>query len=173
MASFSIITVISLVVTAIYTGLSQGIQPLISHYYGKNDVENVGKILKYAVVVQIMLSILIYGAIYFNADILAAFYNKANDVLLQDYAVSGMKIYFVACFFIGFNIVVSTYFTSTERSIKSQVISFARGFVIIIPTALILSRIFAMTGVWAAYPVSEFIVCMMAIVLFFREKSVI
>ena len=87
--------------------------------------------------------------------------------------MSGMKIYFVACFFIGFNIVVSTYFTSTERSIKSQVISFARGFVIIIPTALILSRIFAMTGVWAAYPVSEFIVCMIAIVLFFREKSVI
>lgn len=172
-AAFSIITVISLVVTAIYTGLSQGIQPLISHYYGKNDVENVGKILKYAIIVQIMLSILIYGVINFNADILAAFYNKANDVLLQDYAVSGMKIYFVACFFIGFNIVVSTYFTSTERSIKSQVISFARGFVIIIPTALILSRIFAMTGVWAAYPVSEFIVCMMAIVLFFREKSVI
>ena len=131
------------------------------------------KILKYAVVVQIMLSILIYSVIYLNADILAAFYNKAHDVLLQDYAVSGMKIYFAACFFIGFNIVVSTYFTSTERSTKSQVISFARGFVIIIPTALILSRIFAMTGVWAAYPVSEFIVCLMAIVLFFREKSVI
>ena len=80
------------------------------------------KILKYAVVVQIMLSILIYSVIYLNADILAAFYNKANDVLLQDYAVSGMKIYFVACFFIGFNIVVSTYFTSTEKAIKSQVI---------------------------------------------------
>lgn len=172
-AAFSIITVISLVVTAIYTGLSQGIQPLISHYYGKNDFEDVRKILKYSVVTQIMLSVLIYGVIYLNADILAAFYNKANDVLLQDYAVNGMKIYFVACFFIGFNIVVSTYFTSTERSTKSQVISFARGFVVIIPTALILSRVFLMTGVWAAYPVSECIVCMIAMVLFFREKRVI
>lgn len=115
-ASFSIITVISLVVTAIYTGLSQGIQPLISHYYGKNDVENVGKILKYAIFVQIMLSILIYGAIYFNADILAAFYNKANDVLLQDYAVSGMKIYFVACFFIG----LILWFRLILRQLKDQ-----------------------------------------------------
>lgn len=34
-AAFGIISVISLVVIAIYTGLSQGIQPIISHYYGK------------------------------------------------------------------------------------------------------------------------------------------
>lgn len=146
---------------------------MISHYYGKNDVGNVGKILKHAIAVQITLSILVYGAIHFNADIPAAFYSKTNDVLLQDYTVSDMKIYPVARFFIGFNTVVSTCFTSTERSIKLQVISFARGFVIIIPTVLILSKTFTMAGVWVAHPVSESIVRMMAIVLLLKEKRAI
>ena len=170
-AAFSIITVISLVVTAIYTGLSQGIQPIISYNYGKGDWGNVRKILKYAVVTQILLSILIYLTIFCNADSLAAIYNKQNDVVLQSFAVSGMKIYFAACFFIGFNIVISTFFTSTEKSLYSQVISLARGFVVIIPVALILSRVFKMTGVWSAYPVSECVVFVMAIFMLFLDKN--
>ena len=170
-AAFSIITVISLVVTAIYTGLSQGIQPIISYNYGKGDWGNVRKILKYAVVTQILLSILIYLTIFCNADSFAAIYNKQNDVVLQSFAVSGMKIYFAACFFIGFNIVISTFFTSTEKSLYSQVISLARGFVVIIPVALILSRVFKMTGVWSAYPVSECVVFVMAIFMLFLDKN--
>lgn len=40
-AAFGIITVTSLVVTAVYTGLSQGIQPIISRNYGAKNSKNI------------------------------------------------------------------------------------------------------------------------------------
>ena len=47
-AAFGVITVISLVVVAIYTGLSQGIQPIISANHGMGKREGVKSILRYA-----------------------------------------------------------------------------------------------------------------------------
>ena len=46
-AAFGVITVISLVVVAIYTGLSQGIQPIISANYGTGNRAEVKTILRY------------------------------------------------------------------------------------------------------------------------------
>lgn len=40
-AAFGVITVISLVVVAMYTGLSQGIQPVISRNYGTKNYADV------------------------------------------------------------------------------------------------------------------------------------
>lgn len=59
-AAFSIITVISLVVVAIFTGLSQGSQPLFSLSYGKGKLQDVKSVLRYAMIAVILLSTAIY-----------------------------------------------------------------------------------------------------------------
>lgn len=157
-AAFGVITVISLVVIAIYTGLSQGIQPLISRNYGTQNTENVKAILKYAMYTLLLLSAVIYSIICFGADTLVSVFNSEANKALQAYAVTGLKLYFAACPLIGLNIVYSTYFISTEKPLPAQVISLLRGFIVLIPMALLLSAAFKMTGVWCAYPLTECIV---------------
>ena len=53
-AAFGVISVISLVVIAIYTGLSQGIQPMMSSHHGAKNTENVRSVLKYAMLFNIL-----------------------------------------------------------------------------------------------------------------------
>lgn len=171
-AAFSVITVISLVVIAIYTGLSQGIQPIISSNHGSQNAGNVKCILRYAMITMLILSIVIYSLIYFGADVLVAIFNSDGNEALRDFAVPGLRLYFTACPFIGFNIVLATYFISTERPVPAQIISLSRGFIILIPTAFLLSAILHMTGVWCAYPATELIVMMISASLYLRsEKS--
>lgn len=165
-AAFSIITVISLVVIAIYTGLSQGIQPILSFNYGKNDTENVNAIRKYAMITVLFLSGAIYATIFFNAPQLAYIFNNERNEILQDFAVTGLKLYFLACPFIGFNIVTSTYFVSTERPRPAQIISLLRGFFILVPIAFLLSALLKMTGVWCAYPLTECLVSLIGTVFY-------
>lgn len=112
-----------------------------------------------------LISICIYLIIFFNCDVIAKIFNSENNMILQSIAENGLKIYFVGCLFAGINIVSSIYFTSTECPLPAHAISLLRGFIIIIPMAFILSAFASMNGVWATFPVTEFIVCMIGIIL--------
>lgn len=82
-------------------------------------------------------------------------FNSEQNVMLQQIALTGLKLYFTAIPFVGFNIIISAYFTSTEKALPAQVISLLRGFLIILPMAFLMSSRLKMTGVWLSYPVTE------------------
>lgn len=170
-AAFGVITVVSLVVTAIYTGLSQGLQPLISRYHGAKEKETVSALAKYGIVTSLLLSILIYSVIFFCASSIVAIFNTEQDALLASYASQGMQIYFIAVPFVGANIVLATYFLSTEKPLFAQIISLLRGFFALIPLAFLFSFLFKMMGIWITYPITEAIVLFVGILLFWSVKK--
>lgn len=162
-AAFGVISVISLVVISLYTGLSQGMQPLISQHHGVGNKSITHTLFKYSLIASIILSVLIYNIIFFNAPFFVSVFNKEQDLLLTQYAIQGLKLYFMACPFIGFNIVLSTYFISVNRPLPAQMISILRSFFALVPMAFILSYFGGMTGVWLAYPATEFFVFIVAL----------
>lgn len=168
-AAFAVITVISLVVAAIYTGL--GIQPIISLNHGTGNLSNVKTILRYVMIAVLLISGTIYAIIFFQSSRIVSVFNSEKNEVLQNLAAAGLRLYFLACLFIGFNIVTATYFTSKERPFPAQVISFLRGFFILIPMAFLLSAILEMTDVWCAYPLTECIVSMIGITLAAQKHS--
>ncbi len=86
------ISVISLVVISLYTGLSQGIQPLISQNHGAGNKKNVQTLLRYSLITSILLSIVIYGIIFFHAPRLVSVFNSEQDLILASYAIPGLKL---------------------------------------------------------------------------------
>ncbi len=126
---------------------------------------DVASILKYALITMLLLSCAIYGIIFFCSSSIASVFNSERNEDLQQIAVLGLKLYFTACPFIGFNIVNAIYLTSTERPHPAQIISLLRGFFLIIPMAWLLSTLFGMVGVWCAFPVTELIVAIIGMAL--------
>ena len=170
-AAFGVITVVSLVVTAIYTGLSQGLQPLISRHHGAKEKETVSTLLKYGIITSLLLSCLIYIVIFFSASNIVAIFNTEQDTLLASYANEGMRIYFTAIPFVGANIVLATYFLSTEKALFAQIISLLRGFFVLIPLAFLFSFLFKMMGIWITYPITEAIVLIVGFLLFWITRK--
>ena len=82
-----------------------------------------------------------------------------------------MNIYFLAAPFAGFNVITAVYFTSSERAKPAQIITMLRGFIVIIPTSFLLAYLGKLTGVWFSFPVSEFIVAIVACILYFVYKK--
>lgn len=167
-AAYGVIANLSLVVMSIYTGISQGIQPLLSSGYGTGNRKKTQSVLRYALVSALLISVLVYASVFFGAEPIAAVFNSEQNATLQSIAVTGLKIYFTACVFAGFNIILSVYFTSTENALPAHIISILRGFVVIIPMAFLLSAAAELTGVWAAFPTTELIVSLIGAGLFFR-----
>lgn len=169
-AAYGVIANLSLVVTSIYNGIAQGIQPITARHYGTGEQEQVRKILRYAMISMLCISILIYAGTFFLAPQISSVFNKEQNEILQRIAVKGLRLYFTACPFVGFNIIISTYFTSTARPLPANLISVLRGFVIIIPLAFLFAAIWKMTGIWCAFPCTEWIVSMIGI-LFYSTQN--
>ena len=170
-AAYGVIANLSLVVIAIYTGIAQGIQPILSSNYGAKNKKNISDTLKYAIATVFIISVCIYLCIFFGAEIIVQIFNNEQNEILQNIAVTGLKIYFLACVFAGFNIVISVYFTSISYPVPAHIISILRGFILIIPIAFILSNLGGIIGVWLVFPSTELIVALIGIVLFFKIKN--
>ena len=115
---------------------------------------------------MLILSGVIYATVFFGSSGLTLIFNSEKNQTLQAPAETGLKLYFIACPFIGFNIVLATYFISTEKTLYAQTISLSRGFIVLIPMAFWLSSLFGMMGVWCAYPTAECIVAIIGIILY-------
>lgn len=170
-AAYGVIANLSLVVISIYTGIAQGMQPIISRAYGYGDKKSIKQILKYAIKTMILVSCAIYLIIYLFADPITSVFNNEHNIKLQQIAVSGLKLYFTAIPFVGFNIVISMFFTSTEKALPAQSISLLRGLFIIIPASLLLSTFLGMTGVWLSFPITEAIVSILGVILYIKISS--
>lgn len=154
-AAYGVIANISLVVNGVYTGIAQGAQPLISGFYGKGDRRQSRQIFRYAVGTMAVLSCGFYLFLFVFAGHITGVFNRENDLALQMIAVPGLKLYFLCSWFLGYNTILATYFTSVEKAIPAHVLSMLRGFVLIIPMAIALSALRGVTGVWLAYPLTE------------------
>ncbi len=113
------------------------------------------QVLRYAMGVMLLLSLGIYVAFLALADPIVSCFNSAQDGQLQQIGTVGLKLYFTAMPFAGANIILSMYMASVAKPLPAQIISLARGLLVILPAAILLARLLGMTGVWLAYPVAE------------------
>ena len=80
-----------------------------------------------------------------------------------------MKIYFFSLFFSGINIVAGSFLSSSDRPKQAFIVSILRGFVLIVPVAWIFAKLLGMTGIWMSVPVTEALVCAVAVWFLFRK----
>lgn len=164
-AAYGVIANISLVIVAVYTGMAQGVQPLISAFYGPGDRRQARTVLRYSIITMLAVSCVAYLFIFVFAQPIAAVFNSGDNMELQRIAVSGLKLYFLCSIFAGYNIILSMFFTSTEKVLPAHILSLLRGFILIIPMALLLSVLWGMTGIWLVYPATELLVALLGLAI--------
>lgn len=167
-AAYGVIANLSLVVIAVYTGMAQGIQPIMSRDHGAGDRGRIYQILRYAVISAVVFSAAVYAVIFIGASGIVGIFNSEGNELMQSIGTDGMRLYFIGCPFAGFNIIASVYFTSTEKQLPAHIISVLRGFAVIIPMAFLLSAAAGLNGVWCAFPATEITVSSFAAVFLMK-----
>lgn len=170
-AAYGVIANISLVVLSVFTGIAQGLQPVVSRYLGQGEEKNAAKAMKLALLTAagFALSAYLFGALFANP--IVNIFNRDNDAQLTQIAVHGLYLYFAGFVFAGVNIVTAVYFGGIDLPRESFAISLMRGFIFIIPAAFALSALFDMTGVWLSFPVAEILTACAAVFLLRRHRK--
>ena len=163
-SAYSIIANLSLIATAIFTGIGQAIQPIVSVNFGAKKMKRVYEAGKLAIYSALGLGIVFYAIGFFFPEFLVSMFSKGDKELLE-ITVKGIKIYFMSFVLMGINIVLTSYLQSKEYAKSAMMISLLRGFAFTVFYVLILSRIFGITGVWMTLPLAEISTIVLAVIL--------
>ena len=170
-AAYGVVANFALVATAIFNGVAQGAQPLVSRCYGQNDHAGARKLLLLGSGTVLVLAAVLYAAVFGLTDTFVSWFNSENSVQMAQYAHTGMRMYFVGYFFAGFNIMAAGYLSAVNRPAEASITSICRGMVAIVACSLLLSAVFGMPGVWAAFPASELLTALLTLFLLRRKKA--
>ena len=160
---------------SIVFGVQSGVGILISQYWGKKDLPSISRAIGVAAMLgtglTVVLAAVLYAAVFGLTDPLVSWFNSENSVQMAQYAHTGMRMYFVGYFFAGFNMMAAGYLSAVNRPVEASITSICRGMVAIVTCSLVLSAVFGMPGVWAAFPASELLTALLTLFLLRRKES--
>ncbi len=169
-AAYGVVANTAMVATSIFNGISQGSQPLLSDFYGKSDRKSVNKIFRNSAVTAVSAAAVLITAVFAFAPFIVEMFNSEHNFKMAEYAVHGIKVYFIGFLFAGFNIAATGYMSATEKAAGAFCASVLRGFAAIVVCAIVMSRIFGIEGVWLAFCVSE-VITSAAVIIFLAVVS--
>lgn len=170
-AAYGVVANLALVAVSIFTGISQGAQPMISRYYGKEDTKGAWKVYQYGIIVSVCFGVFLFLSVLFFAPQLVQIFNSEQNPNLARMAEEGLRLYFIGFLFVGVNIITASYLAAIEQAAKSFRISIFRGMIGILIFALGLSALFQMKGIWIAFPCTEAAALFQAWKCIRKEKS--
>lgn len=169
-SAYAIIANLNIIVIALFTGLGQGFQPLISYYYGQKDGGKIKQLLKMALITGGALSLIIVLIGVFLPDPLITLFNSEQKNQLASIASQGLPLYFSSYLLTGINFVVIYFLAAIGQGKASLRLSALRGIVFIIPILLLMAYWFELVGIWLTLLLVEALTCVLAIYLL--KKSV-
>lgn len=158
LVSYSVVCYINTLVLTTMMGISQGIQPICSFYYGKNDKETVLSILTMGLKTIKISSIVSFLIVFIFANQLVLLFIDNTDKELFSYTVNVLRLFSPAFLIMGYNVIASGFCVAIDRPIQAGIVSLGRGMVVITITLIVMILLFGGFGIWIATLVSELIV---------------
>ena len=166
--TYTVIMYVNNIVLMTMSGISQGTQPLVSYYYGREDKKAYTFFLKSAVKTAAVLSLGIYViCMLFAVQINGIFISK-NEIEIFNYSVKAFRMYVPAYLIVGFNIVLIGFYSSVEKPMYSMILSLGRGLVVIVASLLFMTTMLGANGIWLSSFVSEAICFIIGSIIFVK-----
>ena len=153
-AAYGIVANLALMALALFTGVNQGVQPLVSLAHGRGR-RRVRTLCRMALGLALCAGLCMAALAFFAAGPLVSLFNRDGDPALQQMAEQGLRLYFLGFPFAGLNLITASFLGAAEHPGRSLRLSLLRGFVSIVAAALLLAALLALTGVWLAFPAAE------------------
>lgn len=156
-AAYGIVANLSLVAMAIFNGIAQGTQPLISRSYGHGDQKQVKQLLRWGLYVVFAAELILVSFTWGFTDRFVQIFNGEGNQELRYYAFYAMRYYFLGFLAAGINIMMIAYYSAIDQAKPAFTASLLRGAAAIVVCAVLMAKLFGINGVWLSFLASEII----------------
>ncbi len=148
------------------SGISMGIQPLVSFNYSSGHKPRVMKIFFQATGLSVLITTFIWLVIeIFPAAVIQLFGGGAQ---LLEIGIPALRYNFIIAPLLGFIMLATTFFQSLDKAVASSIITLLRQVVVLVPLIYILPRHFGTIGIFWAQPISDLLATVISAILIYR-----
>lgn len=169
--SYTIVTYVSTIIVMSMAGIAQGIQPLVSYYYGRRQPEKYHRLLKYALCFGTVFSIAAFILSRIIAVPLVSLFISPGLSELRSASVRVFHTVSYSFLLCGFNIIIGGFFTAIEYPRSAMAISLGRGFLFVALSLKLLTALFNGNGIWWAALLSEALCLLLTLLLFLYYRK--
>ena len=130
----------------IFVGIAQGMQPLLSFYYGAKEEDKVKYYYSLSIKSVLAAAFVNYFVFLLFGKRIISFFT--NDMDLINVTYNALKIFSLGTFFAGINVIESAYFQSIKMCKISTAICVFRGFMATQISLFILPGLIGDNGIW-------------------------
>lgn len=148
-------------------GMIQGIRPIISYNYGAGEHKRVKTI--YHVSLRLAAGIMVIGTALswmIPEQLIGLFTENSSTV---DLGVKALHIISLSFIISAVSVTTSGALEALGKGFDSLIISLIRNAVVILPVALVLSKVMGVNGVWYSFVVTEVVACVVSIIMYYRN----
>lgn len=169
-AAFSVGCYLFPLIFSLSNAVAQSAQPIISFNYGAGNSQRVTHTLSLSLLSGAVCGMIVSLCMWIGAPELAAIFLPSDSVAFG-YAISGLPLLGISAFFFSLNIVMIGYYQSIERAMRSTVYTVLRGIVFLIPSFIVMPRLFGFQGLWLSIPVAETITAVTIMICFWYHRK--
>lgn len=148
-------------------GISYGLQPILGANYGAKQYSRVSEAYRYFGKVATIIAICLWLLFQiFASFILSCF---ITDKAMVAEGIKWFRMFQSSFLLYGFISVTIMLFTALGRAKKAAIVTLGRQLFFFIPLVFLLPYLFGEVGLWAAYPLADLLVAIMAGFLVFSE----
>lgn len=148
-------------------GISEGMQPPVSYYYGAKQPQNIRKIMSLAIRITIIAGIVWFALLYSFPRTLIGLFNSGN-IALATGAVGGIQLHLFAMFLDGLIVLATVYFMAVDKAGKALVISVSN-MLVQLPFLYFLPQWLGVNGVWLSMPLSTILLSLIVIPILWTD----
>lgn len=150
-------------------GLIQGCLPIMRFNYRAKKDERLWQ--TYQTGTRIATLMMLVGTVLLLCFPNAILFLFSASEEMRTFGVTAMRIMSLGFVFSGLSTMIATYEQATDKVMPSMMIQLLRQGVLLVPVMWLLNQTLHLAGIWIAFPVTEFVVCIIAVVFVRKDRS--
>lgn len=160
---FSVVSYVLASAQLLLQGIGDGVQPLLSFYHGAKEELIIHALYKKAFFLSIGCAMLLSAGVFLFSQPLTALFGVSSSIYEE--CRIALLITALSFPFIAITRLTSAVFYATGKAKNSSVLVYLEPCLLLPSCLLLLSSLFSLTGVWAAYPAAQILLSSFALIL--------
>ncbi|MBN2417548.1 MATE family efflux transporter [bacterium] len=149
-------------------GVAQGLQPIAGFNFGAKRFTYLKRAILLATAATTVIATSGTLLLTLFPEAFLRLFSHDRELLMQ--GRTALRYVILAFPLVGINVVGATLFQATGKAMQNLILTLSRQILLLIPLVLILPKFFHLNGIWIAFPISDLLSSVLAVVLVYRSR---
>lgn len=151
-----------------FTALSQALSPVAGYSFGAGNKKRTGEAVRFCIIISLCYAAMAVAVTELIPERLMGIFTENNDIIAS--GAQSLRIVGISLLFVSVPMLAGAAFQAVGQKLKALVM-YSSFLVFLVPSVLILIRIYGESGIWWGYVSASVAACVPAVICFIVAKN--